>query len=142
MSNEARDNWRGRRMREAMEARGLTSGQIAQRMDVTDGAVRAWTTGHRQISVDDLERFAFIVRYPVEYFIREEYRLPKDFDLHERLKELTELIRPSEPPRFVVPIETLDEIMERVDEATQGRLTSDERDLIRRIIADELDSTG
>lgn len=48
---------------------------------------------------------------------------------------------PYEEPRFVVPVETLDEIMTRVDEETEGKLTDDERDIIRRIIADELGPT-
>lgn len=37
MSNER--NFRGKRMREAMDQAGLTSGQVAYRMGVSDGAV-------------------------------------------------------------------------------------------------------
>jgi|GEM_PF-3293525 len=90
MSNE--DNFRGKRMRAAMERAGLTSGQVAYRMNVSDGAVRCWTTGRHAISTDDLVRFAAVVDHPVEYFVSQSYRLPDDFSLRCELRKFNERV--------------------------------------------------
>jgi transcriptional regulator with XRE-family HTH domain len=82
-------NFRGKRMRAAMDRAGLTSGQVAYRMGVSDGTVRCWTTGRRGISPDDLARFAEIVNYPVEYFFREDSRLPEDFSFRQEVQKLS-----------------------------------------------------
>lgn len=88
MSHER--NFRGKRMREAMDQAGLTSGQVAYRMGVSDGTVRGWTTGRRGIGLEELVGFAGIVGYPVEYFIYPEYQLPKDFSLRHEVEKLAE----------------------------------------------------
>jgi len=97
MSDER--NFRGKRMREAMNRVGLTSGQVAYRMKVSDGAVRCWTTGRHGIGTDDLVTFAEVVGHPVEYFFSQDYRLPDDFSLrcellklNERVEQLTEKV--------------------------------------------------
>ena len=68
-------NWRGKRMREAMDIVGLSSGQVAVRMGVTGGAVRGWTTGRRKIGLEEIERFATVVGLPVEFFMRPDAKL-------------------------------------------------------------------
>ena len=90
MSNEP--NFRGRRMREAMDRAGFTSGQVAYRMNVSDGAVRCWTTGRHGVGTDDLVRFAEVVGHPVEYFLSPGYRLPDDFSLRCELRKLNERV--------------------------------------------------
>ena len=83
-------NFRGKRMREAMDRAGLTSGQVAYLMNVSDGTVRGWTTGRRGIGPDELAGFARVVGYPVEYFLYPDYQLPRDFSLHFEVKKLSE----------------------------------------------------
>lgn len=85
-------NFRGERMREAMDAAGLSSGQVAYRLNVSDGAVRGWTTGRRRIGIDDLMRFAVVVGYPVGYFVDPDFRLPSDFSLRIEVAKLTEQV--------------------------------------------------
>ena len=85
-------NFRGKRMREAMDRTGLTSGQVAYRMKVSDGAVRCWTTGRHGIGTDDLLKFAEIVEHPIEYFLSPDYRLPDDFSLRCELRKLNERV--------------------------------------------------
>jgi len=72
-----------------MDRVGLTSGQVAYRLGVSDGTVRGWTTGRRGIGADDLARFADLVAYPVEYFLRQEYRLSEDFSLRYEVHKLS-----------------------------------------------------
>jgi transcriptional regulator with XRE-family HTH domain len=81
-------NFTGQRMRQAMDERGLTSGEIAKVMHVSDGAVRGWTTGRRKIGLDDLSSFATIVGYPIEYFIKADYVLHEGFAVHDQLQKL------------------------------------------------------
>lgn len=85
-------NWRGLRLREALDAAGMNAEDMGKRMHVTGAAVRNWCLGRREIGVDELEQFASITGYPVEYFIRPEYRLPADFDVHKRMERIAEQI--------------------------------------------------
>jgi len=98
-------------MREAMDMAGLTSGQVAYRMGVSDGTVRCWTTGRRGISPDDLARFAQIVGYPAEYFLREESRLPQDFSIRQEVERLSQRVA---------------ELAEKVSEERAGYMAGDE----------------
>lgn len=75
-----------------MDRAGLTSGQVAYRMGVSDGTVRGWTTGRRGIAPEDLVRFAEIVSYPVEYFLHPEYQLPEDFSLRHEVHKLSQQV--------------------------------------------------
>lgn len=90
MKNE--QNFRGKRMREAMNRTGMTSGQVGYRMGVSDGAVRCWTSGRRGVGTDEIARFAEIVGYPVEYFLYRESRLPSDFALRHEVEKLAEQV--------------------------------------------------
>lgn len=98
-------------MREAMDKAGLTSGQVAYRMGVSDGTVRGWTTGRRGIGPDELALFASIVGYPVEYFMYPEHRLPADFSLCHEVQKLAEEVA---------------RLVERVGEERGAYIVSDE----------------
>jgi transcriptional regulator with XRE-family HTH domain len=101
-------------MREAMDRAGLTSGQVAYRMGVSDGTVRCWTTGRRGIGPDDLSRFAGIVGYPVEYFLREESCLPEDFSIRQEVERLSLRVA---------------ELAEKVSEERSGYMAGDDEAL-------------
>lgn len=90
MSN--RQNFRAARMKEAMDRAGMSSGQVAIRMNVSGGAVRGWTTGRRGIGPDELVQFAEVVNYPVDYFLSLDSKLPDDFSLRYELRKLNELV--------------------------------------------------
>ena len=85
-------NFRAMRMKEAMERAGLSSGQVAYRMNVTGAAVRGWVTGRRGIGPDELTKFAEVVDHPVTYFLSPGSRLPDDFSLRYGLRKLNELV--------------------------------------------------
>ena len=107
-------NFRGKRMREAMDQSGLTSGQVAYRMGVSDGTVRGWTTGRRGIGPEELVKFAEIVGYPVEYFLYPESQLPEDFSLRHEVRRLSEQVT---------------ELAERVAEERSTYIATDEKAL-------------
>ena len=132
MSNER--NFRGKRMREAMNHAGLTSGQVAYRMGVSDGAVRGWTTGRRGIGLEELVKFAGIVGYPVEYFLYPEYQLPRDFSLRHEVGKLAEEVakladRIAEEPGVYL---TTTDALEHIRKA--HHLNGETVEAIRRII--------
>ncbi len=80
--------WRGKRMKKALDVSGYTSEQIAMKLGVTGGAVRGWTTGRHSITIDNLENFARITHYPLAYFLQEEYELPVDFSSRREMIDL------------------------------------------------------
>lgn len=118
MSHE--HNFRGKRMREAMDKAGLTSGQVAYRMGVSDGTVRGWTTGRRGIGPDELAAFAGIVGYPVDYFMYQECQLPGDFSLRYEVKRLAEEVA---------------KLVERIDKEGGAYITTDDEaiDYLQRV---------
>lgn len=104
-------NWRGRRMREAMDIVGLSSGQVAVRMGVTGGAVRGWTTGRRKIGLEEMEKFAMVVGLPVEYFMKPEASLPHGTTPSELQKAAGRHFFMAEVPQDE---ETADRVRERI----------------------------
>jgi len=84
--------WRAKRMREAAEAAELSSEQIGKRLHKTGALVRRWWNGTRTPGIDDLEDYAIITRHPVEYFLREEAVLHRDFTVQDQMEKLQDQI--------------------------------------------------
>lgn len=125
-------------MREAMDEVGLTSGQVAYRMGVSDGTVRGWTTGRRGIGPEELVKFAGIIGYPIEYFLYPECQLPEDFSLRGEVRRLTqEVTRLAEKvaEEHGVYIASDEQALEHLREA--HNLTDEALDAIRRIIREK-----
>ena len=51
-----KENWRGKRLKEAMEAAGVKSEGMGRHMNVSGAAVRNWCLGIRDIGLDELAR--------------------------------------------------------------------------------------
>lgn len=127
-------NFRGKRMREAMDKLGLSSGQVAYRMGVSDGTVRGWTTGRRGMGPEELVKFAEIVGYPVEYFLYPESQLPEDFSLRHEVRRLSQQVTKlaEKVAEEHAPYATDEEALEHLREA--HNLTDEDVEEIRRII--------
>ncbi|MHB1000514.1 MAG: helix-turn-helix domain-containing protein [Armatimonadota bacterium] len=99
------DNWLGIRLKEAADSVGLTSEEIAKRMNKSGAAIRFWWLGRRKISIEDLKTYAAITDYPLDYFLHKEYHLPDSESIRKKLdklaQEVEELRKVTEaPPGF------------------------------------------
>lgn len=115
-----------------MDEAGLTSGQVAYRMGVSDGAVRGWTTGRRGITTEDIAKFADIVGYPVGYFLYEDYELSPDFSLGQEVKRLSEQVEKllEKVPHHLTEEQCLEYLRESL------HLDNESMNAIRRILRD------
>lgn len=50
----------GPRFKRAIKAKGLNLSQIAEKLDMSESALRSWTNGHREINLDDYLRLCSV----------------------------------------------------------------------------------
>lgn len=80
----------GQRIRQARKEAGLTQKQLGEKLNKTGAAIGFLETGKRKISVDSLEKIAYLVNKPIDYFY--EKGGDEDFELESKLMALEKYI--------------------------------------------------